>query len=50
MRHPVNFTVSNDLVFDQQASSLTMTAKRFLWVDQVLTLCGCRETIGENGR
>jgi hypothetical protein len=33
MRHTVNLTVSNDLVFDQEACRLAMTAKPFLWVD-----------------
>jgi hypothetical protein len=50
MRHTVNLTVSNDLVFDDQASRLTVLPEPFLWVDQVLALCGCCKAVGENRR
>jgi hypothetical protein len=49
MSHPVDLTVSHDLVFDHQSRSLTVTAKPFLWVDQVLALCGSRKAVGKNG-
>ena len=46
MSHPVDLTISNDL-FNQQARSLTVLPEPFLWIDQVLALCGSGEAVGE---
>jgi hypothetical protein len=43
----MDLTICHNLVFDHKARSLTMTAKPFLWVDQVLALCGSRKAVGE---
>jgi hypothetical protein len=46
MSHPVDLTVSNDL-FDQQARSLAVLPKPFLWVDQVLASVAAAKPLGK---